>query len=329
MIISRTPFRISFAGGGSDLRAFYERRTGAVVSTTINKHVYVSVNPRFDHTVRVSYTKTEIVETANQLQHELAREVLQMAGISGGIEIVTIADVPAGTGLGSSSSVTVGILNAVYAYTERFRSAEQLAQQSCHIEIDVIRKPIGKQDQYSAAYGGLNYIEFNPDESVTVQPIICAAKTKRLLESRLLMFFTGVRGDCANILAEQQEDTRKGGDKQEILTEMVDIARGMRDSLQQDDLDSFGVQLHHNWELKKRMNHGISNPAIDRWYEQARRAGAHGGKILGAGGSGFLLLYCEEESHTAVRLAMKAEGLREFPIRFDGQGSRIIYVGRE
>ena len=326
MIISRTPFRISFAGGGSDLHAFYERWTGAVVSTTINKYVYVSVNRRFDHTVRVSYTRTEIVETASALQHELAREALHLAGLSGGVEIVTIADVPAGTGLGSSSSVTVGILNAVYAYTERFRSADQLARQACHIEIDVIQKPIGKQDQYSAAYGGLNYIEFHPDESVSVQPIICAAQTKRLLESRLLMFFTGVRGDCANILTEQQEDTRKGGGKHELLIEMVEIARRMRDALQRDDLTCFGALLHENWELKKRMNQGISNPAmtvgIARRAARERRAV----RSLAPAAADSCCLYCEEAAYAAVRQAMTAEGLREFPIHFEGQSSRIIYV---
>jgi D-glycero-alpha-D-manno-heptose-7-phosphate kinase len=326
MIISRTPLRISFVGGGSDLQAFYRDQPGAVVSTAIDKYIYVSVTRRFDHTVRVSYTRTEIVETVENLQHELAREALRLAGLSGGVEIVTIADVPAGTGLGSSSSVTVGLLNAIYAYREKFRSAEQLAHDACRIEIDTLHKPIGKQDQYSAAFGDLNYMEFHADETVVVRPVICAAETRRLLQQRLMTFFTGIRGDAADILTEQQADTRRE-DKKEVLAEMVELARQLRDALQQNDLSGFGALLHRNWELKKRMNTRISNPQVDAWYHAARRAGAQGGKILGAGGGGFLLLYCEEDSQEAVRQAMTAFGLREFPMSFDRQGSRIIYVG--
>lgn len=328
MIISRTPFRVSFVGGGSDLRAYYKRSPGAVVSTTINKYMYVMVNKRFDETIRVSYTKTEIVDSVDQIQHDLVREAIRLIGLDGGIEITTIADVPAGTGLGSSSSLTVGLLNALYTFIERFRSAEQLAQEACRIEIDILGNPIGKQDQYAAAYGGLNYIQFNPDETVLITPIMCSKETKEQLQKRLLMFYTGLRGDSIDILFAQHRDTERSNEKQRILGQMVELAKQMRDALNRDDLTIFGEILHQNWELKKQMAPGISNPQIDQWYRAARQAGALGGKILGAGGRGFLLLYCSEGKQESVRRVLQKLGLREFPFRYESQGSKIIYVER-
>jgi len=328
MIISRTPFRVSFVGGGSDLSVYYRRSPGAVVSTTIDKYMYVTVNKRFDETVRVSYTKTEIVDTVDHIQHDLVREAMCLVGLGGGVEITTIADVPAGTGLGSSSSLAVGLLNALYAFTGRFRSAEQLAQEACQIEIDILGKPIGKQDQYAAAYGGLNYIQFNPDETVFVDPISCSKETKAQLQKRLLMFYTSLRGNSSDILVEQCREAASNKVKQKILEQMAELARQMRDALSSNDLSCFGKLLHQNWELKKQMAPGISNSRIDRWYEAARRVGALGGKILGAGGRGFLLLYCREGRQEFVRAVMQGLGLREFPFRFEPQGSKIIYVGK-
>lgn len=327
MIVSRTPFRVSFVGGGSDLSAYYRRQPGAVVSTTIDKYMYVTVNKRFDETIRISYTKTEIVDSLDQIQHDLVREAMRLVGLDGGIEITTIADVPAETGLGSSSSLTIGLLNALYAFTERFRSAEQLAQEACQIEINILGKPIGKQDQYAAAYGGLNYIQFNPDETVFVEPIICSKETKEQLQKRLLMFYTGLRGDNSDILVEQRRGTVSNEAKRRSLDHMVELAKQMRDALNSNDLTNFGELLHQNWEFKKQMASGISNPQIDRWYQVARRAGAPGGKILGAGGRGFLLLYCSKGKRESVQAVMQGLGLREFPFRFEPQGSKIIYVG--
>lgn len=327
MIISRTPFRMSFAGGGSDLSAYHRGHPGGVVSTTIDKYIYVTVKKRFDETIRVSYTKTEIVDSVDQIQHDLVREAMRLVGLDRGIEITTIADVPAGTGLGSSSSLTVGLLNALYAFTERFRSAKQLAHEACQIEINILGKPIGKQDQYAAAHGGLNYIQFNPDGAVFADPIICSKETKEQLQKRLLMFYTGLQGDNSDILAEQRRGTVSDEAKRMILDQMVELANQMRDALNGNDLTRFGKLLHQNWELKKRMASGISNPQIDRWYQAARQAGASGGKILGAGGRGFLLLCCSEGKQEAVRKAMQELGLREFSFRFEPQGSKIIYVG--
>lgn len=327
MIISRTPFRVSFAGGGSDLKAYYGRRPGAVVSAAIDKYMYVTVNRRFDQSVRVSYTKTEIVESADQVHHDLARAAMQRVGVSTGVEITTIADVPAGTGLGSSSSLTVGLLHALYAYQGKFCPSEELARQACEIEIDILQRPIGKQDQYAAACGGLNYIQFNADGTVFVDPIICSPAIRRELDRRLMLFYVGPRGDNSKLLAEQKQSTMSNTSAQENLDQMVGLAKTMRDALNQDDLTTFGEVLHQGWVLKKRMNAAISNSEIDRWYQAARDGGATGGKILGAGGAGFLLLYSSDGAQPAVRAAMQSFGLREFPVRFAPQGSKIVFVG--
>ena len=327
MIISKTPLRVSFTGGGSDLSAYYAVRAGAVTSVTVNQYMYVTVNRRFDDTVRLSYSTTEIVGHRDELRHEIAREAMRIVGLESGVEITTIADVPAGTGLGSSSSLSVGLLNALYAFTGRHASADRLAREACRLEIDVLRKPIGKQDQYAAAFGGMNHFRFHPDESVFVEPVISAPGTKAALQDRLLMFYTGLRGDNTGLLDAQRAETSRSVDKRRILDRMVELAGLLREALSRDDLADFGALLHENWELKKRMAAGITNPEVDRWYEIARAEGALGGKILGAGGSGFLLLYCEEARQPRLRAALGEAGLREFSFRFESQGSRIIYVG--
>jgi D-glycero-alpha-D-manno-heptose-7-phosphate kinase len=327
MIISKTPLRVSFTGGGSDLSAYYAVRAGAVTSVTVNQYMYVTVNRRFDDTVRLSYSTTEIVGHRDELRHEIAREAMRIVGLESGVEITTIADVPAGTGLGSSSSLSVGLLNALYAFTGRHASADRLAREACRLEIDVLRKPIGKQDQYAAAFGGMNHFRFHPDESVFVEPVISAPGTKAALQDRLLMFYTGLRGDNTGLLDAQRAETSRSVDKRRILDRMVELAGLLREALSRDDLADFGALLHENWELKKQMAAGITNPEVDRWYEIARAEGALGGKILGAGGSGFLLLYCEEARQPRLRAALGEAGLREFSFRFESQGSRIIYVG--
>lgn len=326
MIISRTPFRISFVGGGSDIDTYYRKKPGAVTSTAIDKYMYVTVNKRFDSTIRVSYTDTEIVNSVDELQHELVRETLKLVGLDGGLEITTIADIPAGTGLGSSSSLTVGLLNAFYAYRGKHRSREQLAQEACEIEIDILEKPIGKQDQYAAAFGNLNHIQFNPDETVFVDPIICKEETKKQLDKNLLLFYTGIKRNSEDILKDQKKETKEKKAKQEVLGEMVKLARVIREAVCNNDLSKFGDILHQNWLYKKQMSDKISNPKIDKWYKTAREAGAKGGKILGAGGGGFLLLYCEQENHPDLREAMEEYGLRETPFHFEQEGSKIIYV---
>lgn len=306
--------------------AYYRLQPGAVTSTTIDKHMYVTVNKRFDDTIRVSYTKTEIVESLDQIQHELVREALKLVGIDGGIEITTIADIPAGTGLGSSSSLTVGLLHALYAYKGVFKSAEQLAQEACKIEIEILKKPIGKQDQYAAAFGNLNHIQFNPDETVFVAPVICHKETKEQLDRNLLLFYTGIDRDADEILTEQRKETLNREEKQETLERMVELARELRKALCSDDLENFGELLHQNWEYKKQMASRISNSKVDECYHRALEAGARGGKLLGAGGGGFLLLYCEEENQEKLRKAMVRLGLVETEFHLEPQGSKIIYV---
>ena len=325
MIVSRTPLRVSFVGGGSDLPAFYGQEPGAVVSTAIRKYIYITINAKFDHKIRASYSRTEIVDSVDELQHELIREALQVTGIHKAIEITSISDIPSrGTGLGSSSTYTVGLLNALYAHQAHLAGAERLAREACEIEIERCGKPIGKQDQYIAAYGGLKYIRFNPDGSVFVDPIICAPETRRRLQQRLLMFYTGLTRRADDILAQQSLNSVSDEEKRASLRRMVSLAGQIRDAMNRDELDGFGEVLHANWMEKRRLARGITNPTIDRWYEIARAHGAIGGKILGAGGGGFLLLYARPRQYADICRALPE--LRPIPFQFCPQGSKIIYV---
>jgi D-glycero-alpha-D-manno-heptose-7-phosphate kinase len=328
MIISRTPLRISFAGGGSDLSAYYRHEPGAVVSVSIDKYIYINVNAKFDNQIRASYSITEIVDRAEDLRHQLIREALWQVGRDRGIEITSISDIPSqGTGLGSSSTYTVGLLNALYAFTGRFAGADRLAREACQIEIERCGEPIGKQDQYIAAYGGLQFIQFNPDEGVFVDPVICRPQTKAALEERLLMLYTGATRATANVLREQRANTESDGERRAGLRRMVQLAHELRAALIRDDLGGFGEALHEGWMRKRELASGITNPQIDDWYERGRAAGASGGKILGAGGGGFLLLYASTERHEAICAALPE--LRHVPVQFAPQGSKIIYVEDE
>lgn len=324
MIISRTPLRISLAGGGSDLEEYYKTGCGAVVSTAIDKYVYITVNKKFDDMIRISYSKTEIVDSVDDLEHHVIRESLKMLGINKKIEVVYMGDIPlgsAGVGLGSSSGLAVGLLNALYAFNGLHASAERLAAEACKIEIDVLGHPIGKQDQYISAYGGFNYIQFNKDGTVFVDPIICNSETKKLLQNKLMMFYTGITRVSSTILDEQKKNTSLN---LEVLDKMVDLARDLRDQLVCNKVGQIGDILHEGWLLKKKLASGISTSKIDEYYEKARKAGASGGKILGAGAGGFLLLYCNEKYQAKVREALS--DLKESLFQFEPQGSKIIYV---
>jgi D-glycero-alpha-D-manno-heptose-7-phosphate kinase len=315
---------MSFVGGGSDLPSYYRKFGGAVLSVAVDKGVYVTVNRKFDHAIRVSYAKTEEVEHVDEIQHPLVRACLQKLNIPGGIEITTVADIPSkGTGLGSSSTFTVGLLHALHAFKERYVSAEQLGRESCEVEIDLCKEPIGKQDQYAAAYGGLNYITFNPDESVCVQPVICKKETIQTIEQNILVFYTGITRSASTLLLEQQQKISSSTDKQKVLHRMVELTRILRDELQSNNTHSFGEILDENWQLKKSISDNISTSTIDQWYERAKRAGATGGKILGAGAGGFLMLYAPKEKHPAI--IKELQELREIPMGFDMFGSRIIF----
>ena len=323
MIISKTPFRISFCGGGTDLREFYKCKSGAVVSTAINKYMYITVNKKFDNEIRIGYSRTENVKNVDEIKHELVREAMKMAGITQGIEITSMADIHSrGTGLGSSSSFLVGLLNALFAFKGEHKSAEFLAKKACEIEIDTLKGPIGKQDQYIAAYGGLNYIKFNPNESVFVEPIICKDHVVQRLQQNLLLFYSGLTKKSNEILYEQKANSKK---RINILSKMAALAGDAASAISKGKLDEFGRLVHKNWIYKKQLASGITNQLIEKYYEKAAKAGAIGGKILGAGGRGFLLIYCEEEKQKRVINTLKDLRLTHF--RFEPQGSRIIYVG--
>jgi D-glycero-alpha-D-manno-heptose-7-phosphate kinase len=325
MIISKTPLRMSFVGGGSDLPVFYREFGGAVVSTAIDKFVYVTVNNKFDEKIRISYSKTEEAKTVERVKHPLVRESLKLLGISGGVEITSIADIPAkGTGLGSSSSFTVGLLNALHAFANRHAAADKLARESCEIEIGRCGEPIGKQDQYAAAFGGFSFIQFNQNDSVSVEPIICQRETLRQLENNLIVFYTGITRSASAILKTQQNAVASQKAKQKTMIKMVGLARELKAELQKNNLAAFGEIIHENWLLKRSLTSEVSNGAIDGWYSRARKAGAVGGKLLGAGAGGFLMFYAPQEKHEAVRRELKE--LRPVKFGFEPQGSKIIFV---
>jgi D-glycero-alpha-D-manno-heptose-7-phosphate kinase len=322
MIGTRTPFRISFAGGGSDLRSFYSRQPGCVVSTSINKYMYILVHPYFDRKIQVKYSRVELVDHAAQIQHPIVRIALGRFGIEG-VDINSIADIPAGTGLGSSCSFTVGLLNALYAYAGKFASKEVLAQDACEIEIENLGEPIGKQDIYAAAYGGLNMITFYPDETVQVEPVIMPRGQRDKLTASLRMFFLGSTRSASDILGQQQSNVEADPKKFAALARMVELARQLREALVSGRVDDLGPILDENWQLKKTLSGRISNDRIDAYYEKAKRHGASGGKLLGAGGAGFLLLYCPPENHDRLRRALA--DLQELEFSFDSFGSQVIY----
>ena len=313
---------MSFAGGGSDFPEFYRRCGGAVVSTTIDKFIYIAVNRKFDSAIRVSYSRTEEVEHVDQVEHSLVRESLRMLGIPGAVEITSVADIPSrGTGLGSSSAFTVGLLHALHGHRQEYISREDLATESCRVEIELCGERIGKQDQYATAFGGLNFIEFQPDDTVTVCPIICPRATSEKLERSLLVFYTGITRETGSVTVSQSVDLQMNPEKHGLVRRMVSLAHQLRDQLHRGELDGFGEILHENWMLKKQLSKSISNGQVDWWYERALQAGALGGKLLGAGAGGFMMFYAPPERHPAIEAAL--EGLRRIDVRLEPRGSRI------
>jgi D-glycero-alpha-D-manno-heptose-7-phosphate kinase len=325
MIISRTPFRISLAGGGSDLAEYYRARAGNVVTLAINRYMYVTVNRRFDDHIRVSYTRTEIVEQLDDLQHDLIRESLRMVGFTKGIEVTTIADLPAGIGLGSSSSLTVGVLNALYALKGEWMSAADLARRACEIEIAILKKPIGKQDQYIAAFGGFHDIGFLPDERVSVHPVVCAPEVRLRLLRQLLLFYTGMHREAGSVLSEARERLAMQPEARATIDGLVAVAAQVREGLISGRVDDIGQLLDHSWSLKKKMSSTVSNGHLDELYLRAREAGATGGKVAGAGGGGCLLLCVKRSAQKRVRAVMTQAGLREIAFDLEPEGSRIIH----
>jgi D-glycero-alpha-D-manno-heptose-7-phosphate kinase len=321
VIIVQTPLRVSFFGGGTDFPSFYQQEGGCVLTSAINKYIFVTIKERFDRKIRIGYTQTEMVDDVGEIQHELIREALIKTGIRQGVEITTMGDIPsAGSGLGSSSTVTVGSLHAMYSYLGEIVPVERLAREACEIEIDILGKPIGVQDQYIAAHGGLRLLEFCPDGEIISQRIDLDSCLKRQLNESLLLFYTGITRRSETILDEQKKNIngRLG-----ILRELKHMTLVARDELLAGRMDAFGGLLHESWQLKKQLASQISNGSLDDIYHAARHAGAIGGKITGAGGGGFMLLYCPFEKREAVRDALGS--LQEVPIQLESDGTKVIF----
>jgi D-glycero-alpha-D-manno-heptose-7-phosphate kinase len=323
MIISQTPLRMSFVGGGSDLPSYYRRHGGAVLSTAIDKYVYVSVNPKFDGGIRLAYSQTEEVERLDQIQHRLFRAAFEVLGVPGGVEVTTTADIPSrGTGLGSSSTFTVGLLKVMSAYLGRTATADWLGETASLIEIEKCAEPIGKQDQYAAAFGGMNLIVFNPDDTVEVRPVAIDPEVQAELQRRLVVLYTGGDRSASAILKGQNEAVETSSAARRSLGRMVELAHELQRELEAGRLESFGEILRENWSLKKALSDGISNPAIEAWHDAAIKAGAEGGKLLGAGAGGFIMLYADPSRHDQI---VEATGLRRVHFGFEPSGSRILF----
>ena len=324
MIITRSPLRISLGGGGTDLASYYREHSGFVISAAIDKFVYITLHDTFEQQFIVKYSKTEQVKTVDEIKHPIVREALKLVPVSvPHIEIVSMSDIPAGTGLGSSSSFTVALLRALHAHHKDFVPREQLAEEACRIEIDLLKEPIGKQDQYITAFGGITSFLFNPDGRVIVQPISMSSEALYNLEDNLLLFFTGFTRAASAILAEQ--DTRTRGGESEMIQLLHQVKRFGYESkaaLEAGDLRGFAEIMHRHWELKKQRSSAMSNGRIDQCYELARANGALGGKLIGAGGGGFLMFYTEDK--TRLRRVMREAGLREVRMRFDFEGASLV-----
>lgn len=327
MIISKTPLRASLFGGGSDFRAYFESSSlgyGSVLSVGLDMHVYITVNKKFDDKIRVVYNGNENVDTLDEVKHNIIREALRLVGIEKGIEVIYMADIPmssAGIGLASSSALAVGVLNALHAYKGEFVPPKQLAEEACYIEIECLGQRIGIQDQYAVAHGGFNRYRFLSDGSVSITPGIINNEIRDSLVKKLMLFFTGNTRDSRKILAEQSDSLEK---KRQKLDALVMTVNRVCENIADGDLDCVGEELDRTWQIKKQLAGGISNLNIDLMYETARAHGAIGGKILGAGGGGFMLLYVPENKQDNVRYGLK--GYREVPFKIDYQGSRIIFV---
>src|SRR6185312_11921637 len=324
MIISKTPLRLSFVGGGSDIPSYYRAHGGAVLTTSIDKFVYITVNKRFDETLRVSYSQTEEVSAAAQLQHRLFKAVLMKLGITGGLEITSIADVPSrGSGLGSSSAFTVGLLHCVYAYKGIYKAKADLAAEACEVELDILNEPIGKQDQFGAAMGGMNVIRFNPDDTIDVEPVLAPEGVIGAVERSMVMFYTGQTRSASALLRQQPEDMQASQSKRDAMRRMVELVDVMRRELGSANVGAVGEIMHENWLLKRSLSGSISTGVIEDAYQAARAAGATGGKLLGAGGGGFMVFFAPPERHESIKLSLAP--MRHVDFRFERQGTSIIF----
>jgi len=324
MIITRTPFRLSLGGGGTDLPTYYSKRGGFFVSGAVDKYVHIAVNPRFEEdSIRVSYSTTEIVKEASELKHPLVREGLDVVGIKSGIEIVSIADAPAAAGLGSSGSFCVGLLRALHAYLREEKSSRFVAEEACNIAMNRLKEPSGKQDECVGAFGGIRAYDIDRDGEVKVESVPLSTHSRAELEANILMYYTGITRSSSSVLSKQNAAIEMDGGI-EKMDKIKEIGFKVRDALAYGDLTRFGELLDEHWNVKRGVVSAMSNDSIDKWYRVAKENGALGAKVAGAGGGGFLMLYCEN-SRSKLRAAMEKEGLVEHRFHFDSEGSKIIY----
>ena len=323
MIITRTPLRISIGGGGTDLPSYYSRHGGMVISAAVNRYVYIALHPTFQRNYIIKYSQMEVVDRADRVKHPIVREALRLKEIEPQIEIISMADIPAGTGLGSSGAFNVGLLRALYAYRREHVTTHALAEEACHIEIDLLKEPIGKQDQYIAAFGGVTCMEIAKDGRVSVSPLRMSKMTLHDLEDNLLMFFTGYSRNAGTVLEDQRKRT-EAADQSMIdnLHFIKEIAGSIKNALEKGETHAFGELMHEHWLHKKKRSKGISNEQINRWYDVGHANGAVGGKLIGAGGGGFLMFYAGDRE--ALRTAMAREGLEEVRFAFDFEGAKVL-----
>ena len=328
MIISRSPVRISLGGGGTDLPSYYSKYGGALIAAAINKYTLVTAHTRFDDDIKLNYSKTEIVKKVDDIENNIFRESLKLIDIQHGIELTSLADLPSKSGLGTSGSFTVALLNALHAYKKEFISQKILAEEACKVEIDIIKEPIGKQDQYIAAFGGITYFEFDKNGNVTVQPVKMSDEARNELHNNTILFYTGIRRSASKILKEQDEKSKKEEGK--IIDTLHDIKKigiKTKKAFEKGDVDKFGELLDYHWNIKKNLSKNVTNTYIDDCYMQGIKNGALGGKIMGAGGGGFFMFYYIGNNTEKTKFIKKMTkiGLRKMSYNFDYEGSKIIF----
>jgi D-glycero-alpha-D-manno-heptose-7-phosphate kinase len=324
MIVTRTPVRIPLGGGGTDLPSYYTQYGGFLISAAIDKYIYITLNRRFEKSIRVSYSQTEIVDSVEEIKHPIVREALKLLKIDSGIEITSIADVPSNTGLGSSSAFTVGLLNALHTYKNEKVNAKDLAEEACHIEIELLKEPIGKQDQYLAAFGGIICLDIDRLGSVKVFPFKLSEDTLDQLESNTLLFYTGIKRSASEVLGSQNQGASQNQDQViQGMHQIKKIGLEIKEAFEKENLENFGNLLDLHWQTKKTLSNKISQEKIDQWYEIAKKHGALGGKLMGAGGGGFFMFFCNNGKN-GFRKIMEQEGLKEMRFRIDFEGSKVL-----
>jgi len=324
MIVTRTPLRIPLGGGGTDLPSYYTQYGGFLISAAIDKYIYITLNKRFEKTIRLSYSLTEIVDSVEEIKHPIVREALKLLKIDSGIEITSIADVPSNTGLGTSSAFTVGLLNALHTYKNEKVNAKDLAEEACYIEIELLKEPIGKQDQYMAAFGGIICLDIDRLGTVRVLPLKLSEDVLDQLESNTLIFYTGIKRSASEVLGSQNKDASLNQDKViQGMHEIKKIGLKVKECFENEDLEKFGNLLDLHWQTKKTLSDKMTQEKIDQWYEIAKKNGALGGKLMGAGGGGFFMFYCNNGKN-GLRKTMEQENLKEMRFRLDFEGSKVL-----